>query len=216
MLLLPEILTRDSFNIAELSACLRDGELMGLDAAYILSDSPDDSATRAKVVCHNLDPRFVAAGWSAAWVHFAVPFAPRRHTVALRDGVRLRLEPDQRLDLAQMSYWDDDVVGKPGSFVTSRLRTAIDLARFESSDSDVRAPLQALVSHSGATMTDVQSVLERRLHLPHKQRAYRRLADALALDDPINVVHSVDSSNAVQEAIQVHGVTHLKDEAAQR
>lgn len=171
---------REAFPIAELSACALDGELFQVDAAYLLCDYPSDVTSRARVVVSRVDERCIVASWSAAWVHAAIARPPAQHTVALRDGLRIRLSPDLRYDIAQMSFDKSDVMGSVGAFVTTPLRTAIDLARFVSHDSRLDDALVALMRGSQATTQDVRNVLNRGLHLPYKQRAYRRLEATLA------------------------------------
>lgn len=174
------VTAREAFTVAELSACALDGELFGVDAAYILCDWPSDFISRARIVVSRVDERCVVAGWSAAWVHDAVAQPPAQHTVALRDGLRIRLSPDRRYGIAQMSFDQSDVMGPVGAFVTTPLRTAIDLARFVSQDSRLDDVLVALMRRAQATSKDVRDVLNRGTNLPYKQRAYRRLEAALA------------------------------------
>jgi hypothetical protein len=216
MRLLPDIFSVDSFNIAELHACVRDGEMFALDTDFILSDSPDDAVSRVRVVCRPVDPRFVATGWSAAWIHHAIAAAPARHTVALRDGLRLGFGPQLHYDLSQMAFESEDVTGSSGQFVTTPLRTAIDLARFEP-DSDLLVPVLAmLLAQAGAKMTDITAVIERGRNLPHKQRAYRLLAEGLTLTHPIDVIDGIDAANTVEKTVEMHRVAHLEDNATQR
>jgi hypothetical protein len=180
-----------SFSIAELSACTLDGEFALVDSGFVLSDSPDSAVMRARIVVSRVDARAVVASWSAAWVHGAIFNAPPRHTVALRDGLRLRLSPEHRYDIAQMAFEPQDVEGSLGAYVTTPLRTAIDLARFTSEDPRLEGALMTLLSMASATEEDVSDVLERGNNLPYKQRAYRRLRAALAalvLDDDLALV----------------------------
>lgn len=167
------------FSIAELSACALDGDVSRVEFAFVLSDIPEGWVSRARIILSRVDERCVVAGWSAAWVHSAVPCAPEQHTVALRDGLRIRLAPELRYSIAQMSFEPVDVTGTLGAFVTSPLRTAIDLARFSAADKRLRDSLIFLLRAAKATSQDVHDVLERVNNLPYKQRAYRRLAAAL-------------------------------------
>ena len=203
------------FSVAELSACALDGELWAIDADYVLGDFPDGATVRAEVVVSPVDPRCVAASWSAAWVHGAIAHAPRQHTVALRDGLRLRFSPGQRYDIAQMSFAPTDVCGMVGAYVTTPLRTAVDLARFAREDSRLLCTLAHLMATAGASLKDAKDVLDRGRHLPYKVRAYRRLEAALAFADTVDVVHSINSANAVEETIEVHRVAHFENETAE-
>jgi AbiEi antitoxin C-terminal domain len=171
---------RETFTVAELSACALDGELFPVDAVYVFCDLPSDVTSRARIVISRVDERCVVAGWSAAWVHDAIDRPPAHHTVALRDGLRIRLSPDRRYGIAQMSFDKSDVMGVIGAHVTTPLRTAIDLARFVSQDSRLDDVLVALMRCAQATARDVRKVLNRGTNLPYKQRAYRRLGAALA------------------------------------
>ena len=168
------------FTIAELSACALDGDVSRVDFAYVLSDCPEDVSSRARIILSRVDERCVVASWSAAWVHNAILCTPEQHTVALRGGLRLRLASDLRYDIAQMSFEATDVMGTLGAFVTTPLRTAIDLARFVSSDRRLQGALMVLLRAAKANNDDVRNVLERGKNLPYKQRAYRRLNAALA------------------------------------
>ena len=167
------------FSIAELSACALDGDVSLVDFTYVLNDCHQDTYSRARIVGSCVDGRCVVASWSAAWVHGAIAYAPLQHTVALRDGLRIRLSPDRRYDIAQMSFDASDVMGTYGAFVTTPLRTAIDLARFTPSDVRLRGALISLLWNAQVSFVEVQDVIERGNNLPYKQRAYRRLSDVL-------------------------------------
>jgi hypothetical protein len=191
----------DSFSLAELSACALDGDLFPIDVAYVLSDLPDDVEVRARIITSHVDNRCVAAGWSAAWVHGATQRSPSRHTVALRNGLRLRLSPALHFDIAQMSFEAQDVAGTVGAHRTTPLRTAIDLARFVSEDVRLTAALANLLRMPQAAAEGwpgVCQALERGRNLPYKQRAYRRLKEALAFTDAIDVVNSIDAPDTVE------------------
>jgi hypothetical protein len=191
----------DSFSLAELSACALDGDLFPIDVAYVLSDLPDDVEVRARIITSHVDNRCVAAGWSAAWVHGATQRSPSRHTVALRNGLRLRLSPALHFDIAQMSFEARDVAGTVGAHRTTPLRTAIDLARFVSEDVRLTAALATLLRMPQAAAEGwpgVCQALERGRNLPYKQRAYRRLKEALAFTDAIDVVNSIDAPDTVE------------------
>ena len=216
MATLQDLFLDGEFSVAELSACAIDGELWGIDASYVLGDCPDVVAVRARCVCAPVDARCVAASWSAAWIHGAILDAPARHTVALRDGLRLRFSPDQRYDIAQMAFTSSDVMGTLGSYVTTPLRTAVDLARFTRPATGLLPALAHLMATAGATLSDAQRVLDRGRHLPYKVRAFQRLEDALALADAIDIIDSVDATHAVEQTVQVHRVAHFEDKTAQR
>jgi hypothetical protein len=215
MNLLPDLLTHQDFTVAELSACSLDGEVTAIDNAYIITDMPEGKAVRARAVGHNVDDRCVAASWSAAWIHDAIPFPPLLHTVALRDGLRLRFDPAKRYSIAQMSFGLADVEGSPGAYVTTPLRTAVDLARFTAQDARLTPALMCLLRLAKAQAEDVSEILERAQHLPHKKRAYRRLGAALAFAHAVDIVDGVNPANAVKEPIQMDGVTHFKNEPTQ-
>jgi hypothetical protein len=201
MSLLPAVLSTVDFNIAELQACALDGDIHRTGNGYLLSDYPESSLGRAKSLGFLVDERCVLALWSAAWVHSAVDWQPQRHTVALRNGVRLRLPVDLHYDIAELALADSDVWGTAGALFTSPLRTAVDLARFIQDDSRLGPALRRLLHLAHATLNDYGPFLERVIHLPHKQRAYERLAAALAFADPIDVVDGINASNTVQEAV---------------
>jgi hypothetical protein len=215
MPILHDLFINVDFSTAELSACLLDGEMWPLDSAYILSDCPDSVALRARIVDERVDSRCVAVGWSAAWIHGAITGAPRQHTVALRDGLRLRFDPAQGYGIAQMSLESTDVMGPAGALVTTPLRTAIDLARFTASDKRLSRTLAQLMKTAGATLKDAERVLNRGRNLPYKLRAYRRLGQALAFTNTVNVVDGINAAHTVEKAIEVHCVTHLEYKATQ-
>lgn len=215
MNLLPDLLTLQDFTIAELSACSLDGELMALDNAYICTDMPDGKMVRARAVGLNVDRRCVTASWSAAWVHGAISFPPLLHTVALRDGLRLRFDPVKRYNIAQMSFGVADVEGTPGAYVTTPLRTAVDLARFTAQDPRLTSALIFLLRLAKAQEEDVSAILERAQHLPHKKRAYRRLGAALAFAHSVNIINSVNPAHAVEKPVQMDSVAHFKNEPTQ-
>jgi hypothetical protein len=201
MRLLPDVFTVETFNIAELYACVRDGEMFAVDSAFVTCDLPVTPVTRLHVVCGDLDPRFVVAGLSAAWVHQVIHDAPARHCVALRDGLRLRLDPESHYDLTQMSFAPDDVWELGGRFVTTPLRTAIDFARFDADHYDLNRVLAELLSLARADMSAIRAVIERGRHLPFKQRAYKRLEAALAFAHSVDVVDGINASDTVEESV---------------
>jgi hypothetical protein len=73
-----------------------------------------------------------------------------------------------------------DRVDLGGGAVTSRLRTAVDLARFREELSDDEAACIVELAHQGAFgVADCRDLMDRRRNLPEKRRALARLSALL-------------------------------------
>ena len=172
---LPAVLTPPLFPEAELSALALDGDGFRLGDALVPTDVPVGAAVRAA----SLQPAahrygLVAERWTAAWVHGAVPSAPRPHQLCNDVGrhERTRMVPGLREVLLQ----PDDVQVLGGMAVTSPLRTACDLARLEARTDGLAPALTALLALARRTPLEAAELLRAGPRSPCKRVGVRRLA----------------------------------------
>lgn len=171
---LPAVLTPPLFPEAELSALALDGEAFRLGDAVVPMDVPVGAAVRAASIADAAGRRgLIPERWTAAWVHGVVPVAPRPHQLcndADRNG-RTRMLPGLR----EVVLRPGDVVELAGLPVTSPLRTACDLARFEPPSPGVDDVLLALLALAGVTPRVAAAHLIAGPQTPAKREGVRRL-----------------------------------------
>ena len=204
---LSSVLSARDLPLAELHALRLDGQLTALDECFIPVDQPAGLAERARSLALHCDGRLIVEQHSAAWVWGALPQPPTRHELCASMGARSRSVHPRRLLVREVVIGPADYVQIAGVRVTTPLRTAGDLARFaERFDPDL---VERLLAGAGLTAQDCVADLSARRNLPRKKLALTRI-------NAIHVVHGVDAAHGAEHAIQVGGVAHLEDVAAQR
>ena len=174
---LPSVLDDHDLPAAELAAMRLDGELYPLAGAYCPIDQIETAAHRARAVRGRRSPRLIAELGTAAWVWGAIPRLPAPVEFCVDLAARARLRPNPHTTVRELVLDPEDVVDLDGSGVTSPLRTAVDLARFQDAfDPDAVAALAAI---GGFGWQECLAVLDRRRNLPAKNRAKARLQPAL-------------------------------------
>ncbi|WP_202567096.1 type IV toxin-antitoxin system AbiEi family antitoxin [Agreia sp. COWG] len=175
---LASVLTESDLPLSELWAACLDGELVPLSStAFLLADLPATPIERALAVRPVLGARMLIERDSAAWVFGARDTAPRLHTIAMRHA--------QRMTVSRYAATVREVVLKPGDTttvagieITTRLRTAVDIARsndFSPCNDDM--VLSRLLEN--IDLVACREYLERARNLPGKSLALRRITDAL-------------------------------------
>lgn len=174
--ILTPVLSDADLPWAELQAARLDGELYNLGEAFCPIDQLETPAHRALAAIGQRSRRLIAELGTAAWVWGAAP-EPTLFRFAVTPAARARLAPDQHVAVREIVYADGDLVGLDGVLVTTPLRTAVDLARFEEPfDPAIVARLAVI---AGFALADCIALLESRTGIPSKRRAVRNLTAAL-------------------------------------
>lgn len=162
---------------AELQAARLDGEVYDLGGAFCPIDEPESPRHRARAALDHRSRRLIAELATAAWVWGAAP-QPERLQFAVAPDARAHLSPDQHATVREIVYSPADVVEFDGVKVTTPIRTAVDLARFEQPfEPGTVAQLAAIAEF---TLADCLGVLTSRSGIPFKNRAIRNLTAALS------------------------------------
>ena len=181
---LPTVLTTLDLPAPELGGMRLDGEVYRLAEGWCSIDVLETPAHRARAVRGLRSERLIAELGTAAWVWGATPVLPRlvEFCVDLGARARLRISPLVRVRELVLDPGDRvDLGGGPGGgAVTSRLRTAVDLARFRErlSDDDARSIVE-LAADGGFGLAECRELMDRRRNLPEKRRALARLSGLL-------------------------------------
>lgn len=209
---LASILTTADLPLTELHALRLDGELFAIDDAFSPIDQPESVAQRAAALEAQCSDRLIAEQRTAAWVWGACDRLPVRLELCAHIGARARISDTGRIVLREVVIDSAEVVTIGQTRVTTPLRTAIDLLRFQPS---LDAALVArLLRIGGLTTDDCQRYLEARHNLPHKKIALARVK--FLASDPVRVVDGVDATNRAEDSIEVGRITHLEDVATER
>jgi hypothetical protein len=170
---LPSVLTDRDLPSAELRAMQLDGELVAVDDAFAPIDQPPTATQRAASLALYSQQRLIAEQRTAAWVWGASLDPPRRHEFCVSIGARARASHPGRLQVREVIIAPNEIVTLGVVRVTSPLRTAIDLARFQDTfDGELVA---ALLGATGLRRDQCLAELDSRPHLPGKKIALQRL-----------------------------------------
>jgi len=173
---LPGVLSASDLPIAELSAARLDGELVPLDECYCPVDAVLGPQQRAEAIARSVPPRLIAERDSAAWVWGALEHPPVVHRLCVDATARMHPPPRSRLAVREVLLAETDTVPLGGIAVTTPLRTASDIVRFDSRFGVREArTVSALLRMTGSGVDDCARAIEARSHLPHKRRALGRL-----------------------------------------
>ncbi len=189
---LPPVLTTRDLPAAELGGMRLDGEVYALAEGWCFIDEIEGPAHRARAVRGERSERLIAELGTAAWVWGATPVLPQmvefcvdldaRARLRISPLVRVRelvLDPGDRVDLGG-GMSGGAVGGTDGGAVTSRVRTAVDLARFRDALSpDDAAAIVELARQGAFGLAECRELLDRRRNLPEKRRALGRLSGLL-------------------------------------
>jgi len=177
---LPPVLTTLDLPAPELAGMRLDGEVYRLAEGWCSIDVLETPAHRARVVRGLRSERLIAELGTAAWVWGATPVLPRLVEFCVDLGARARLRISPLVRVRELVLDPGDRVDLEGGAVTSRLRTAVDLARFRErlSDDDARSIVE-LAAGGGFGLDQCRELMDRRRNLPEKRRALARLSELL-------------------------------------
>ncbi len=177
---LPPVLTVRELPAAELHSMRLDGELYPLADGWCVIDEFEGPAHRASAVRGERSERLIAELGTAAWVWGATPVLPRPTEFCVDLGARARLRVSPLVRVRELVLDPGDRVDLGAGAVTSRVRTAVDLARFRErlSDEDAASVIE-LARQGGFGLAECRALLNRRRNLSQKRRALDRLAQLL-------------------------------------
>jgi len=177
---LPTVLTALDLPAAELGGMRLDGEVYPLAEGWCSVDVLETPAHRARAVRGLRSERLIAELGTAAWVWGATPVLPRLVEFCVDLGARARLRISPLVRVRELVLDPGDRVDLEGGAVTSRVRTAVDLARFrEPFSDDDAASIVELASQGGFGLAECRELMDRRRNLPEKRRALARLGELL-------------------------------------
>jgi len=177
---LPTVLTTLDLPAAELGGMRLDGEVYRLGEGWCSVDVLETPAHRARAVRGLRSERLIAELGTAAWVWGATPVLPRLVEFCVDLGARARLRISPLVRVRELVLDPGDRVDLEGGAVTSRVRTAVDLARFrEPLSDDDAASIVELAHQGGFGLTECRELMDRRRNLPEKRRALARLGTLL-------------------------------------
>jgi len=168
------VLTRLDFPVAELSALRLDGEAFALDEAVIAVDEPELAVNRAAALAGLFTARMVAELDTALWVYGCLERPPAVHTGSIRRDARGRLLSTTRVRLRETTIADEEIVSLAGIRLTSRPRTAVDVALLDDVPAEREAAVRELCSRPAVAAEAVTIALGLG-HTPGKLRAVERL-----------------------------------------
>jgi len=177
---LPTVLTTLDMPAAELGGMRLDGEVYPLAEGWCSVDVLETPAHRARAVRGLRSERLIAELGTAAWVWGATPVLPRLVEFCVDLGARARLRISPLVRVRELVLDPGDRVDLDGGAVTSRVRTAVDLARFrEPFSDDDAASIVELARQGGFGLAECRELMDRRRNLPEKRRALARLGELL-------------------------------------
>ncbi|WP_411700177.1 type IV toxin-antitoxin system AbiEi family antitoxin [Conyzicola sp.] len=173
---LAPVLHAGDLPLAELCAARLDGELFGVDEAFLPIDVATGAIARAKAAGRFWPGRLIAERATAAWIWGATVDPPARHQLCTSKDARARPPVPARSTVREVTIAPDEYARVAALRVTTPLRTVVDLARFgaEYTDADREITL-TLARLDGLTLTDCREALDRRRNLPAKKLAWSRL-----------------------------------------
>ncbi|MGO4105751.1 type IV toxin-antitoxin system AbiEi family antitoxin [Leifsonia sp. YAF41] len=151
---LASVLSAAELPIAELSSARLDGELFGLGELWCPIDVRVEPATRALAIARLLPRRAIVELSSAAWIYGVAP-EPAQHRVCVDTRARAVIPSSPRFQVRELRQVSEDTQLIGGISVTTPLRTAIDLTRWESSSAPALPCIVArLLRYSGHSTVD--------------------------------------------------------------
>ena len=178
---LAPVLHSADLPLAELCAARLDGELVGVDEAFLPIDTRDGPAERASAAGRFWPQRLIAERVTAAWIWGAVPNPPARHQLCASKDARARPPVPARSSVREVVIAADEYELVGTVRVTTPLRTLVDLARFaDPFTPDDAAVVRALGLLGAVDLADCRAALDRRRNLPAKKLAWSRLRSVFA------------------------------------
>jgi hypothetical protein len=154
---------------AELTAACLDGHLIALGEGFVPADMIESIPLRAASLAGMLGDALTASHLSAAWVLGGIDDPPVRHSVQRAVSRRLHHIIDRRLIYHDPFVPPEDLLRMSGVAVTSRARTAADLAR---TPGDAQAvALRTWMRRDPAIADEALAWFSQRDRIPHRRRA---------------------------------------------
>ena len=174
---LPLVLHSRDLPEAELHAERLDGDLRQLAGAFCGVDVPSSVALRGEAIAPAIPPGLIAERRTAAWVHGMSEQFPRPLQLCIRSTARVRVLESPEREVRQSVFADDDLERAGPVVVTTRLRTLVDLLRWEPwIDPALAVVIETLLLSDGCGEAECRARLGAVGSLPHKRRALARLA----------------------------------------
>ncbi len=214
---LPIVLSEHDLPLAELAAARLDGELFRVDDCFAPVDEIEQTSHRAAALNAIVPERLIAEQHTAAWLWGALDTPPAHHELCVAVGARTRSPTVNWMRVREVVIEPTEIAAVDGMLLTSPLRTTVDLARFsiEFGEAEELIVIRLMMQFGFGVAACVDDMHCRR-NLPNKRRAIERLEKLqLPALDPIDIVNGVDAPHRAEYAVEVGGVSHLENEAAQ-
>lgn len=181
---LSSVLTPDELPLAELHAARLDGELMPLGFGFCPIDLPEAPALRALSLRSAVPERVIAEQHTAAWIWGALAAPPARHTLCVAAEARVSRAPIAWAHLREVSIEVHELAVLAGLRLTTPLRTAFDLARWQHpfTEQDAEA-LRGLAAVGGFGLRELIGRARQGRNLPHRLRTLDRIEAVLGHSD---------------------------------
>jgi hypothetical protein len=174
------VLTSADLPEAELRAAELDGELFRVGDGYCAVDEVESRRHRALSLAAVLPPRLIAERRTAAWVLGLLDAPPTPLEVCAAIAERARPSRLGGATIREVVIGGDEVLELGGLRLTTPLRTALDLARFEVVFGEPERRLVAgLAGLGGFGLVDCVEAIDGRRNLPAGRQALERLARSL-------------------------------------
>lgn len=170
---------------AELCALRLAGEAFDVDDCLRPIDLPDTAELRASAFALLAPVGVVADGPSALWIYGIRSGAPAEHTACVGLDRPMGSPHSPRLRVRQVGLSAQDVRTVGPARVLSPLRTLLDLTRLSEQWSlEQSAATARLIAVGALSADDWEGRLDNPRHLPYKQRASTRIAEAIQQFQP--------------------------------
>ncbi len=170
------MLSTDDLPEAELCSARLDGEVYRLGPGFCAIDEIDSPAQRARSLATVLPERMIAEQFSVVWVLGLNDCIPYPLQLCARSHARWRPFSGSEWSVREVVIDEEDLTQIGGLWITTPLRTAVDIARFSTECGILeRTAILGLADLGGFTLEDCCRLMDRRSNLPGKQRARQRL-----------------------------------------
>lgn len=174
------VLTSSDLPEVELRAAALDGEVFAFRNGYCPIDEIESARHRAMTFATSLPPKVIAEQRTAAWVYGLRDQPPFPLEVCTDIDLRTKTSPRSGLVVREVVIDEHEVIRIGSLRLTTPLRTAIDLARFQRVFGVAECELVRGLSRLGGFGLDAcVDTIDGRRNLPNKHRALERLAAAL-------------------------------------
>lgn len=174
---LPPVLSPVDLPVAELHAARLDGELFRVDDCFSPVDEIEQPGHRARALRACLPDRLIAEQRSAAWIWGALDRPPVHHELCAAIGARVRPPGVSWMTVREVVIAPREIATIEGMQLTTRLRTAVDLARSSIRFGEAEEVIVLrLMLDGGFGVEHCLDDMDRRRNLPNKKQAAQRLS----------------------------------------